>query len=130
MEKEGNGNPNESLDLFTQAWDEANTGQEKLIAAHYLARQQSSVEEKLVWDKKALHHALQLQDDSINTTLPSLYLNISKCYEDLKQWDEAFKNYKLAEDYVRFLANDGYGNMIRSGIQNGLKRLADNKPQV
>lgn len=53
---------------------------------------------------------------------PSLYLNIAKCYEDLNDSDNAYSNYQLASSYTNYLADDGYGKMIRSGIEGGLTR--------
>lgn len=82
---EGQGKANEARHLFNQAWTLATTEFEKFTAAHYVARHQDSVEEKLTWDKQALTHALKLDIEDISDVLPSLYLNIGKCYEDLNQ---------------------------------------------
>ena len=45
MSKEGD--PEEALALFRKAWELASDDKEKFTAAHYLARQQPSVKEKL-----------------------------------------------------------------------------------
>ena len=44
----------------------------------------------------ALQSALKINDDSVKSAFPSLYLNIAKCYEDLHNSDNAKKNYELA----------------------------------
>ncbi len=58
------------------------------------------------------------------STFPSLYLNIAKCYEDLNDFDNAQKNYEAALSYQSKLPADGYGQMITSGIKNGLARVS------
>jgi len=112
--------------LFLQAWSEASTDLEKFAAAHYVARHQASVQEKLNWDETALTFALKINDEGMKANYPSLYLNIAKCYEDLEDFDKAQKNYRLALSYVEHLVVNGYGQMIRSGIENGIKRLSEN----
>lgn len=113
----------EALQLFEQAWKESTNEQEKFIAAHYLARQQNTTAEKLQWDETALRYALQVSDDRIKETLPSLYLNIGKCYEDLHDVANAKRHYELALSFAGHLSDDGYGAHIRRGIQNGLERV-------
>jgi len=123
MQREGEGKPEEAATLFQQAWDEAITDVEKFIAAHYIARHQSTVADKLKWDETALNHALRIGSTEIKTVYPSLYLNIAKCYEDINELDRSNEGYQLAFNFVSFLPNDGYGNMIRSGINKGMERV-------
>lgn len=123
MHLEGEGKKEEALTLFQKAWNEASDDFEKFTAAHYVARHQASITDKLQWDEAALSFALKINDGSVNETYPSLYLNIAKCYEDLKQADKATKYYQLALSYAGALPDDGYGNMIKQGINNGLKRV-------
>jgi tetratricopeptide (TPR) repeat protein len=125
MEMEMALRPDEARSIFLQAWQEASTDLEKSTAAHYVARHQLSVEDKLSWDKTALEFALKSNNSLPNAGYPSLYLNIAKCYEDLHDKEHAQKNYELALSYINELPNDGYGQMIRSGIKNGIERLAD-----
>lgn len=124
MELEASQNAKEAQQLFLQAWNEAKTDFEKFTAAHYVARHQNSVEDKLKWDETALALALKINDDTVYAGYPSLYLNIAKCYEDLNDLDKAKKNYQSALSYSKSLPDDGYGKMIKSGIKNGLERLA------
>jgi len=123
MQLEGEAKPEEAAKLFIQAWNEASNTAEKFIAAHYVARHQITVSDKLKWDETALSLALELDNPEVNGALPSLYLNIAKCYEDLKDFDKARANYQSALECTKFLLDDGYGNMIRSGIKNGLDRV-------
>lgn len=117
------GNPEAAYPLFLQAWREASDDMERFVAAHYMARQQKSVAEKLKWDERALHYALKEGGEHMRAGLPSLYLNIARCHEDLEAYADAGKYYKLAWSAADDLPDDGYGRMIRSGIRNGMKRI-------
>jgi tetratricopeptide (TPR) repeat protein len=123
MELEGEGKTEEALTLFLQAWEEAITDFEKFTSAHYIARHQKNVTDKLKWDETALQFALKINNETIKGAFPSLYLNIGKCYEDLNNLELARENYRLAHSFTIFLANDGYGKLIRSGIGNGMERV-------
>ena len=129
MELEGMGQTGEAATLFNQAWTEAAGNFEKCIAAHYLARHQPTIKDKLKWDQLSLQYALITNDHSIKATLPSLYLNIGKCYEDLQDPDRARIHYQLAHSYAVFLPDDGYGSMIKRGIESALQRLSQAKHQ-
>ena len=123
MELEGQGKLTEAGILFNEAWNIAVNDIEKLTAAHYVARHQKSIPDKLQWDQTALYHALNINDEAIKGTLPSLYLNIGKCYEDLNDFDNAKKHYQLAFSFTGFLPDDGYSKMIKTGISNALARV-------
>lgn len=123
MELEGQGRKKEALKLFHQAWNEATNDFEKFIAAHYVARHQENMADKLKWDETALQLALKTNDDNVKGALPSLYLNIAKCHEDLTDFQNARINYNLALSSSNLLPDNGYGNMIKAGIMNGIDRV-------
>src|SRR4249920_3347714 len=89
MGMEEKGKPGEASKLFLQAWNEATNDFEKFIAAHYVARHQKNVSDKLKWLETTLQFALKLNDDTVKSAFPALYLNIAKCYEDLSDPDKA-----------------------------------------
>lgn len=124
MDLEGEGKPEEAYQLFQKAWNESSGNFEKFIAAHYIARHQKSTADKLTWDKTALDLALKINDDTMKANYPSLYLNIGKCYEDLNDFEKARENYQSALSFSDCLPNDGYGKMIKSGIENGIERVS------
>jgi rifampin ADP-ribosylating transferase len=99
MDMEGKGEPEEAKRLFLQAWNESTNAFEKFIAAYYVARHQDNVSDKLRWHETALRFALEVNDESVNAALPSLYSNIAKCYEELNDADGAKKNYELATSF-------------------------------
>ena len=123
MDAEGAGDETQAINLFTKAWNEASTDFEKFTAAHFVARHQKTINEKLVWDETALHHALKINDESMKGSLPSLFLNIGKCHEDLNHFELARNFYQKAHCYIDYLSDDGYGKMIKSGIAAGIERM-------
>lgn len=122
MNLEITGKPGDAAGIFMQAWNIAENDHEKFIAAHYVARHQSGVKDKLYWDETALHFALK-GGDEYKAQYPSLYLNIGKCYEDLDDHKAALDHYRSALSFTEFLDDDGYGKMIKGGINNALQRL-------
>jgi tetratricopeptide (TPR) repeat protein len=124
MALEGQGKAEEASKLFITAWNEAANDFEKFTAAHYVARHQKSVADKLKWDETALQSALKINDNSVKGSFPSLYLNIAKCYEDLNDFENAKINYQLALSFTNVLPDDGYGNMIKTGIAKGIERVS------
>ncbi|HVX52805.1 MAG TPA: hypothetical protein VHB48_21775, partial [Chitinophagaceae bacterium] len=87
------------------------------------ARHQNSATEKLAWDEQCLALAQSIPGEPVQSTYPSLYLNIAKCHEDLGNKQEALRHYKLASSFEHLLADDGYGSMIKAGIKKGLQRV-------
>jgi tetratricopeptide (TPR) repeat protein len=96
MDMEEKGKHDEAINVFQQAWEEAANDFEKFLAAHYIARQQKTVSGKLRWLETTLQFALKADSDSVKSAFPALYLNIAKCYEDLKDYNKAKENAELA----------------------------------
>ncbi len=118
------GDAEQAKAYFQQAWDEAETDFEKLVAAHYLARVQPTLEDVLYFNMEALRHGELIKTEKeLQSFFPSLYLNVGKSYEDLGEKAKALHYYKIAAEHIPFLAEDGFGNMIKNGILNGLKRV-------
>jgi tetratricopeptide (TPR) repeat protein len=105
MEMEEKGKAEEATRLFFQAWNEATNDFEKFTAAHYVARHQQNTADKLKWLETVLRFAIKINDDSVKSAFPSLYLKIGKCYEDLGNRDQANKHYELA-DSLRYSPSD------------------------
>jgi hypothetical protein len=107
MVMEENDKPEEAIKLFLQAWNEATNDFERFIAAHYVARHQKDVPEKLKWLETGLQLALKINDNSVKAALPSLYKGIARCYEELNDPNNAKKNYELANSAKQEPSDNG-----------------------
>jgi hypothetical protein len=120
MDMEGKGKPEEASRLFLQAWNEATNDFEKFTAAHFVARHQKNVSDKLTWHQTALQFALKINNVTVMGAFPSLYLNIAKCYDDLSDPDNAKKNYELAISFKDKLSDNGpFYHGTRADLQVG-----------
>jgi rifampin ADP-ribosylating transferase len=99
MDLEEKGKPEEAGRIFLQAWNEATNDFEKYMAAYYVARHQEDARDKLKWFEASLEFALKINDVAVASALPSLYLKIAKCHEELGDADIAKKNYELASSF-------------------------------
>jgi rifampin ADP-ribosylating transferase len=107
MDREEKGKPEEAGRLFLQAWNHATKDFEKFTAAHFVSRHQKNVALRLQWLETALQFALKINSDAVKGALPSLYLNISKCYEDLGDLENAKKNRELGIAFTDKLSDKG-----------------------
>src|SRR5215468_7029295 len=82
MGMEEKGKPEEAGKLFLQAWNEATDDFGHFISAHYVARHQKNVADKLKWLETALRLALNINDDAVKGAFPLLYFDIAKCHEE------------------------------------------------
>jgi hypothetical protein len=109
--------------LFQQAWDAHRSSYEASIAAHFLARQQSTLEDALLWNQRALDAALNAPLDDTHDFLPSLYLNLAHAHEMLGQLDKAEHYLSLGESWVAELPDTAYAAVIRDGFARLRQRL-------
>lgn len=123
MNAEFEGKMDVSESFFKQAWETASDNFEAFIAAHYMARRKTSPEAQLDWNLKSYQLALQLDENEVMQYLPSLCLNIGKSYEDMSQTTNAIKYYQKGAKYADSLPEKAYGNMIKSGLTEGLRRM-------
>ncbi len=107
MGMEEKGQPKEANQIFLQAWNEARNEFEKFTAAYYVARHQKSVRDKLQWLQTSLQFALKINDVSVRGAFPSLYSAIAKCYENLKDPDNAKRNHELANSFTDNPSDNG-----------------------
>jgi rifampin ADP-ribosylating transferase len=124
MEAEGKGGIEAAKKLFLKAWEESSTDFEKFTSSHYLARNQENIQEELKWNLESLRLASLINEDSMKGYFPSIHLNIGKSYEKLNDNEKAIEHYKAAVDYLHHLSEDGYGQMIRTGVEAAVKRVA------
>ncbi|MCR1951579.1 NAD(+)--rifampin ADP-ribosyltransferase [Clostridium sp. DSM 100503] len=96
MNMEDQGNSEEASALFLQALNESVNDFERFIAAYQVAKHKKDISDKLKWMEKALEYAIKSNDDSVKSAFPTIYLSISKCYEELGDSDKAKANYELS----------------------------------
>lgn len=126
MQAEGEGQLEAAHACFQQAWDTRQDDFEACIAAHFMARHQSPAE-TLHWNQVALHHAEAVQDDSVRSFYPSLYLNLGWSHEQLGNLVEANRYYGLATNRLADLPDDPYAAVVRKGVAAGQARVTQER---
>lgn len=123
MQAEAAGELDVAREYFQQAWDARLDDVDACVAAHYVARQQTSADDVLLWNRRALHHAEAAGRERLAGFYPSLYLNMGWSHEQLDQPREARHWYVLAAGALEELGDDAYGDVVRDGVLRGLQRL-------
>jgi hypothetical protein len=87
-----------------------------------------------VWDLRALSAAEHISDHraaeagmtaSVASLYPSLHLNLGECYRKLGQPEPAAEHLRRGLAAAGALTDDGYGRMVRGGLDRLAVRLAD-----
>jgi tetratricopeptide (TPR) repeat protein len=123
MQAESSGRLDEARERYEQAWTEHSNDYEACIAAHYLARHQSSVEAELEWNRVALAKAARVDADLVSGFYASLYLNLGHSCEKTGDMDAARENLRLAEHHLEAVPDGRYKEIVRGGIENAQERL-------
>ncbi|MFW6678646.1 NAD(+)--rifampin ADP-ribosyltransferase [Lacrimispora sp. AGF001] len=97
MSIEDSGNIEEADKMFLQAWEVASDEYEKFIAAYHFAHRQKDITDKLKWLETSLQCARNIDDENVKSAYTTLYSDISGCYEELHDSDNAKKYTELSE---------------------------------
>ncbi|MET9296652.1 hypothetical protein [Streptomyces sp. NPDC003077] len=124
MEAEAAGQADAAHDLFRQAWDTATDDYEACVAAHYLARRQSTAEERLRWNEECLMRAERVGDNRVRSFYPSLYVNLGQVHEELGSPAVAYAHFARAVDHFDAFPPGPYGDWTRLAVADGLRRTA------
>lgn len=124
MQAETEGRPDVAQGLFQRAWDIAADDYEACIAAHYLARHQSTPEDTLRWNQECLDRADLVGDERVRSFYPSLYANMGQAYSSLGQPALAHAYFVRAAECVQVTSEGPYGDWIRFAIADGLRGTA------
>jgi hypothetical protein len=122
---EGQGQHEVAAALYREAWAIHTDDYEACIAAHYLAREQETLQDSLKWNQLALDHALAVTDDRIAGFLPSLYLNLGWSHEVLEDPVTARACYLEGVARLADLPAGAYTDVVCAGIERGLERTGD-----
>ncbi|MEU3416322.1 hypothetical protein ABZ760_34630 [Streptomyces sp. NPDC006658] len=129
------GDREEARSRFLGLW--AEIGEEgaplhRCTLAHYLADTQDDPADELAWDLRALSAAQELADGrpgadpgSVRGFLPSLHLNLAADYVKLGRAEAARSHLRRARSTASALADDRYGDVIRSAISRLALRLGE-----
>ncbi|MEV4627535.1 hypothetical protein AB0J90_14715 [Micromonospora sp. NPDC049523] len=123
MRAEAQGRRSDALALYEQAWTASVDDYDACVAAHYLARQQDDPREILRWNTEALDRADRVGDERVAAFYPSLYVSVGLAREQLGEPEPARRAFEQAREHVGALPEDGYGEMLRTAIDDGLRRL-------
>jgi tetratricopeptide (TPR) repeat protein len=109
--------------LFEQAWEVRRDDYDASIAAHYLARHQTTVEDRLAWNLRAARHAEVVADDRARELKASLYLNLADAYLAVGDSAEARAAIGRAAASLDDLPVGGYRDFVKRGIDGVVRRL-------
>lgn len=122
-------------ELFGRLWDEIGSDGDafhRCALAHSMADVQDDVADELLWDERALAAAESLTDDrlaeggvaaGVAAFYPSLRLNLAECHRKLGDLTSARRHLEQGRAAVDALPDDGYGQLIRSGLDRLAERL-------
>lgn len=120
-----------SREALTALWPDLTDPLHRCALAHVLADLQAAPRDELLWDTRALEAARELTDDRLQPLgiplaafFPSLHLNLGECHRKLGQLAEAREHLAEAQERLPALPEDGYGTMIRRGVEGLAERLA------
>ncbi|WP_182877580.1 tetratricopeptide repeat protein [Microbispora sp. H10670] len=134
----GQGQREAARDLFARIWDDIGGEQgdplHVCVLAHSMADVQDDVHQELMWDLRALAAADLVTDErvaeagvplSVAGLYPSLHLNLADCYRKLGDLDRAREHLRQARAEIGALGDDGYGRLIRGGLERLAEQLGE-----
>ncbi len=114
-------------------WDGTGEGDhaQRCVLAHYLADTEDELDAEVAWDELALSAFASVGDGelaevgipSAAALAPSLHLNLGDGYLRQGRLAEAAREQAAGTAAVDELADDGYGAMIRSGLDRLRQRI-------
>ena len=119
------GTPAEARRLFEQAWAARRDDYDAAIAAHFLARHQSTAEETLRWNTRAVRHAEADADGRATQLLASLYLNLGDAQANVGDVEAAAASAQLAADHLAAVPHGGYRELVALGVRRLAARVGD-----
>ncbi|WP_198316348.1 hypothetical protein [Cystobacter fuscus] len=136
IERSQRGDRERARQLFTRIWEELSPEGEpfhRCLLAHYMADVQDDPREELAWDLRALEAAALSTDErarelhaslSVRAFQPSLHLNLAEDYRKLGDLARAREHVEREKGSADALGEDGYGRMIRAGIERLSRQLS------
>ena len=104
---EEQGKHDEAMFIYRQALNEVSNKYEEFLATHFIAGVQQIIQDKLIWLKKAIVLAQDINEITTNSAVPGLYLNIATCYAQLKDSENESFYINLAKDFKNTTFDNG-----------------------
>ena len=117
------GNPNDALALFEQAWAAQRDDYDACIAAHFLGRHQSTADARLHWNLVAVRHAEAVSDGRAIEFMASLYLNLGDASMKVGDYETALEAAERARSSLLAIPPGGYRDFVEYGICRLQQRL-------
>ena len=112
----------EARTYFEQAWKASTDDVEACIAAHYIARNQTDLEQALWWNQIALARADRVRDDRVRSFYASLHLNLGMAHEKLGQIGIAHHHFLKASATLQDIDDSEHRVLVEYCVTRGLKR--------
>ncbi|MEU6643325.1 hypothetical protein ABZ863_12325 [Saccharomonospora sp. NPDC046836] len=122
MRAEAQGRADAARALFEQAWDTATDDYEACVAAHYVARHQTTPRDTLHWNQVCLERADRVGDDRVAGFYASLHVNLGQAHRDLGDDIQAAQHFRLAATHLGAVPAGPYRNWLRLGIAEGQRQ--------
>ncbi len=106
----------------------------RCVIAHFLADLQDDLRDELMWDERALAAVAGVTDERAQEYHPSLqvrgfrpsrYLSLADDHRRLGDAARAHEFLERARGTVDALGDDAYGGLVRSGLDNVARALAE-----
>ena len=111
---------------FADLWDRVEDPFHRCALAHYAADVQADPAAELRWDRRALTAADAVPDRSaVAAFYPSLHLNLADVHRRLGDVEQATHHLTRARATLDALPDDGYGRMIRGGVDRCGARMTN-----
>ncbi len=117
-------------ELFEKAWQLRRDDYDACIAAHFVARHQSTPEETLRWNEIAARHGEAAPADRAASFLASLYLNLGDAHRALGHHRQAAVAAARARAALVHVPEGGYRDFVTHGIDRLEERLGRSAPDA
>jgi hypothetical protein len=120
-------------EALAEVWEQVDAPLHRCAVAHALADVQDDPHDELAWDLRALDAAGAVTDADVVAAgmpgtaaalLPSLHLNVADAHSRVGDLHAARRHVELGLAAASALGDDGYGRMIRAGLDRLAARLS------
>ncbi|WP_116116015.1 hypothetical protein [Austwickia chelonae] len=128
-----NGNRDRDRPALKECWDQTveSDHAQRCVIAHYLADLEPDLDAEVAWDEQALANHAHVADTDLAAVgiahargmAPSLHLNLGDGYLRQGRLEDARTQLEQGLAHQDALGDDGYGALIRKGLQGLSARL-------